>query len=479
MTAYSSPALSIDNPSRLSLYAALGGTFFLRVGGGIMGILTGLFLAAKNTELGSVDHPFHISATLAGVVIASFFITELGGSFVSGGLIDRNGPRRYMIVGPLFGAAAMIATGLLHIQADSSTLQFLIFLGILIAARLLEGAAAAAANPASLAYIATYTSHDASLRSRISGYFELATLVGAIIGVVIGGRLWDSFGQGAFLLNTLVYLASAAVFLSVHSTKKEKPAQSDSAFTLTKLSHSFAKYRKLVGSARLRELIPAWLAFSALLGVLLNHATFQLSSALPRGLSEVPRDHIIRFPGHTLSHAFSGSEVGNVFAIYGIAFGLGILIWSLIIPRIRKSTVMLISGGGVIATSLVIIAINHTGPITDPSVLRMGLVVLMVIVVMVESGFTPAALIYLSDIADTHAENRGMIMGLYSFLFGFGQLAGTIVAGPFADWQGIDGLLLFMIILGVICIFAVLLLRRDEESVHEGLVASNEPVPSH
>src|SRR5579859_5346254 len=121
----SAPVSGIHN--KRSLYGALGGTFFLRAGGGVMGILTGLFLAAKNSELGE-NHPFHISATLAGLIIASFFITELLGSFVSGRLIDHHGPRRYMILGPLFGAAAMIFTSLLHLTADSTVLQFYVFL---------------------------------------------------------------------------------------------------------------------------------------------------------------------------------------------------------------------------------------------------------------------------------------------------------------------------------------------------------------
>jgi MFS family permease len=96
----------------------------------------------------------------------------------------------------------------------------------------------------------------------------------------------------------------------------------------------------------------------------------------------------------------------------------------------------------------------------------------MIIAVIIESGFTPAALIYLSDISELHPENRGMVTGLYSFLLGFGQLGGTIIAGPFADWQGVDGLLIIMGILGFLSILGVLLLRRDEEFTHEGLAPS-------
>src|SRR5581483_2800980 len=124
--------------------------------------------------------------------------------------------------------------------------------------------------------------------------------------------------------------------------------------------------------------------------------------------------------------------------------GVGILLWSLVIPRMRKSTAMLISGLGIIAASVVIGLINHTGPIQEGSTLRLVLIGVMIIAVIIESGFTPAALIYLSDISELHPKNRGMVMGLYSFLLGFGQLGGTIIAGPFADWQGVDGLLIIM-----------------------------------
>src|SRR5579859_1129861 len=451
----SAPVSGIHN--KRSLYGALGGTLFLRIGGGVMGILTGLFLAAKNGESDTI----HITAVLVGIVTASFFITELGGSFVAGGLIDHHGPRRYMILGPLFGAAAMLITGFLN--PGDTPLQFMAFLLMLVVARLLEGSAAAAANPASLALIAVYTSDDPKLRSKISGYFELATLLGGIIGFIIGGRLWDAFGQNAFLLNIAFYLASAVIFFTVDSVKPHESAESQ--------SHNLKSYAGLVAKPRLRELVPAWLCVSALLGVLFNHATFQLSRMHPRR-AEDGLGGALPFPGQTLSHAFNGSQVGYVFGLYAVAFGVGIFVWSLIMPRMRKSTALLISTFGIIAASIVIFLINHTGPIEEPSTLRLVLIPLMIIMVMIESGFTPAALIYLSDMSELYPAQRGMVMGLYSFLFGFGQLAGSILAGPFADWQGIDGLLLFMVILAVLGIFSVLLLRRDEQIAHEGLRAT-------
>jgi len=77
-----------------------------------------------------------------------------------------------------------------------------------------------------------------------------------------------------------------------------------------------------------------------------------------------------------------------------------------------------------------------------------------------ESGFTPAALTFLADIADANATERGVVMGLYSVFLGVGQLLGAALAGPFADLYRIDGLILFSAILGCIALGALLMLRE-------------------
>jgi len=463
MTSTSTIAVPIHHQSPVPLYAALVGTFFLRMGGGIMGILIGLYLAAKDTEMNGPggNLSYVIPATLVGIITASFFITELSGSFIAGNLIDRNGPKRYMIFGPLFGAVAVFITALLHLRGSSPPSQFILFMALLFATRLLEGAAGATTNPAALSYIAAYTSGDAKLRSRISGYFEIATLIGAALGFVFGGQLWKWFidnhhgGQNAFLVDAAIYGLSALIFLvgvrNIESKGKVKPTEAP----------DLKQYVSLISSPRLRELVPAWLAISALLGVLFNHATFQLSNGSSRAGSEFAGGITLPYPGQTLSHAFNGGQIGLVFGLYAAAFGVGIVLWTLVIPRMRKSTIMMISAFGVLVSSLLIAAINHTA-LDGSNPLLYVLIPLMLIAVMVESGFTPAALVYLSDISEAHAENRGMVMGLYSFLLGFGQLLGSVIAGPFADRASIDGLLLFMSILGIISAISVTLLRKDE-----------------
>ena len=51
-------------------------------------------------------------------------------------------------------------------------------------------------------------------------------------------------------------------------------------------------------------------------------------------------------------------------------------------------------------------------------------------------------------------------MGLYSVFLGIGQLLGSTTGGYFADWQGIDGLLLVSAIFGAITLMSLIALRR-------------------
>jgi MFS family permease len=59
-------------------------------------------------------------------------------------------------------------------------------------------------------------------------------------------------------------------------------------------------------------------------------------------------------------------------------------------------------------------------------------------------------------------------MGLYSVFLGVGQLIGTSAGGYFADWNGVDGLVLLSAILGGITGASLLALRRREISDRNG-----------
>jgi predicted MFS family arabinose efflux permease len=87
---------------------------------------------------------------------------------------------------------------------------------------------------------------------------------------------------------------------------------------------------------------------------------------------------------------------------------------------------------------------------------------LLLIAVLVLSGFTPAALTYLADTTERFTQDRGSIMGLYSVFLGIGQLLGTAVGGYMAEWNGIDGLLFGSAIFTGIAGLSLLAIRRSE-----------------
>ena len=142
------------------------------------------------------------------------------------------------------------------------------------------------------------------------------------------------------------------------------------------------------------------------------------------------------------------------------SFVLGIAAWSLIYASMRKTTVMLIGVGGLFLTCLVLFLINLQPALTAPLVLPLS--VLLVVSILIQSGFTPAALAHLADITLAHADTRGAIMGLYSVFLGLGQLLGASLGGPFVDWLGADGMILFTALLGVLAGVLVWRLRGSE-----------------
>ena len=106
---------------------------------------------------------------------------------------------------------------------------------------------------------------------------------------------------------------------------------------------------------------------------------------------------------------------------------------------------LFIGTAGMLQVALVIFAINHT-PLHERA-LVWGWLFLLGIGLLLESGLTPAGLAYLADISEGYAQDRGAIMGVYSVLLGLGQLLGGWLGGPFAEWRGIDGMVVLTLLL--------------------------------
>ena len=130
-------------------------------------------------------------------------------------------------------------------------------------------------------------------------------------------------------------------------------------------------------------------------------------------------------------------------------------------PVIGRQSTLLIGVGGLGFVSLMLWALNHA-PFDASHAMVLPLVGLIMIGVFVQSGFTPAALSYLAEIAEERPEDRGAVMGVYSVLFSVGQLVGGLLAGPFAERMGINGLIVLTGLFCLVALFTVILLGRSE-----------------
>ncbi|MGB8647920.1 MAG: MFS transporter [Anaerolineae bacterium] len=450
-----------------SAIACLVGTFILRMAAAVMGNMIHLYFAKIDREV------YPISFTMRSAINAVFFLPELFGSPLLGAMSDRYGRKLFILLGPLTGAVAVQITALTTI------------LPLLAITRFLEGFSTASAIPATLGYLSAITSQDEALRARVMGLFEIATFGGAIAGLLLGGPLFDTFQNHAFTVNGIIYLASLAILYFGMIESKSLRTQSPAVALGKQLGNIWKSTQEALGKAyggiqtalttgKVWRFAPAWLAINMLPGLWINNATGQIvkTSWLPSQILFV-NGHAIFIPGLVLGKfpdqllfgslggtANPGTTISLVGGIILIFFTTGILLWSLIVSRFRRTSLMLFCTLGLPVVVAALLMVNHA-PGFDAPLLRVYLGI-AAIALMIVSGFTPAALTYLADLTEHSPVNRGAIMGLYTVLFGLGQFSGEVLGGPFGDWQGIDGLLVLTFVLGLVATGTIFWLRHTE-----------------
>jgi MFS family permease len=417
-----------------SLIAVVIGTLVLRLSSQTMGQMLQYYLTAIN------DNYFPISYTTQAFITASFFIPELLGSPILGAMSDRHGRKLFILLGPILGAIAVLITSL------TTAIWLLVF------TRLLEGLSTASSVPSTLGYISEVTVGRPKLRARVMGLFEITLVGGIAIGAVAGGYLWKFFGTAqtilglhvispAFALNAILYLFCFLIFWR-GIREISNPTRQASTH-----DHSWNRLLDALRAPQVWKFVPAWLGINSIIGAWLNTANRLMTG----------RGH---FAGQLLTGNVSPERFGNGFAILAVVFSLGVLGWSFYIGSRRRTSIMLVATGGLFATLVSVYSLNHLGSFDSP--FHYPLLTSLLISVVVLSAFTPAALIYLADVTESKAQDRGSIMGLYSVFLGVGQLIGTVSGGLFAGWAGIDGLVLLSAILGLITLWTLVVLRRQE-----------------
>jgi len=437
----------------LSFGGLLFGSLLLRAAAGAMGENIQFYFNAINDAAHNPNNPlitlihahvYPIDYTLGGLIIAAFFAAELIGALVLGSLSDHYGRKPFIVLGPVFGAIAV------QITALTTSMVLLVF------TRLMEGLSTATSSPATLAYIADVTADNPKLRARLVGFFEVVTIAGVAAGFALGGWLWRTFGppailfgipltSPAFAVNALLYVVSLLILWFGVSESRARSQTTQAAPTSARAT--LAQYWRTLSSPEVAGFAPAWIAVNAVLGIWINLSARILTD--PRG-----------FPGQLLVGHFTSFQAGNIRALYAVCFVVGIAGWSLFYAGLRKTTVMLIGIGGLFLTCGTMFLINQQPAMNAPLVLPLG--GLLVLCILIMSGFTPAALAHLADISLGHAETRGAIMGLYSVFLGLGQFVGASTGGPFVDWLGADGMILCTLLLGVVAGVLVWRLRATE-----------------
>ncbi len=435
-----------------SIAAVLIGTFTLRFSTGLTGGLL-VYYIAKMPRHGGPE----ISALELGAITAAYFIAELTLSPVFGVLADHLGAHRVMQWGPVFGAVAVIMTG---VPVALIPIAIVVWLAV---TRLLEGAAAGSSIPSILGYIALATSGDEQLRGRTVSRFEAATLAGLGGGVVAAGWIFDLIGPIGFFVNAAVYGLSFVIYrFAVADPQPARVTQMEAATQADRRSHSrfdWARYREVIGNPGVWLLAPTWIALNAVVGSWTTQSVFQLVRTPSR-----------TFSGQMLMGGFDPAQVSVGLAVGMLVFFAGLLYWGNKFRALRRTTIIFIGIGGGLLMLAAIFGLNHSLDWGIPLQAIMALGTCAGLFVL--AGATPAALGLLADMSEAHPEDRGAIMGLYSVFLAVGQITGALAGGAAADWRGIDGILAASLGLLLIALLPIHRLRSSEHLIdvhaHDG-----------
>jgi MFS family permease len=421
----------LDRPEPANLRSvslALCGTFVLRCASYASGLLVLVSLGIKSRN--EAD----LTAGIASLVAVTFYASELIGAPLFGAWSDRIGRKPFMILGPILGGIAAQLMGLTMV------------IPILVLVRILQGLSTATAAPATLGFLSAQTATSERLRGRVMGFYEAATVVGLALGAAVGGKLHDQFGGVSFTIVAGMYVLALIPFIFVR----------DRAW-LPRTAPHHANLLSRMLNRRLMRFAPAWLAANAVLG-----AWFSVGPFLAAGA-----------PNHAqfLMRGFTPGEIGMAYLVFGVLFTVGAIVWGFIMPLIGRHATLLIGVAGLGFASLTLWTLNHV-PFDATATVVPLLIGLVAVGIFVESGFTPAALAYLAEIAEERAEDRGSVMGVYSVLLSIGQLLGGALAAPFAERMGINGLILLTGLLCLIALFTVMLLGQSERRHQSRLLAA-------
>src|SRR5712664_2629166 len=404
------PYTSSKPRSRLAL--VILGNGFMRIASGASGVLVGLCLADL------ANRGFHVNAALVGTLGAVAFGSELIAGVPMGLASDAIAPRALMTGGALLGA---IATQLFGMSGRPS---------VFFLSRTVEGLSAAAVTPSLLSHLTDVTDRNHALRARVMSYFELSLLAGLALGGLAGAQLWRFLDARAFSAVALLYILSAGLLLFGGAGSRSHGSK-----------EAISGFYRALREPSLRRLAPVWLCVNTIVGLWLGPTFIFL-------LTRRSQTHQF-LDGALADHP---DRVGWVLLGYAIVFGTGVSGWSVVLPRMSEQRALRIALVAMVAVCIGLLLLNYSGG--QMHLVRWPLATFSIICVMVESGFTPAALFLLAGAIGAQA-GRGAAMGIYSVLLSIGAIAGSFLAAALGQALAVDGLIYATLAMAVVALVFV------------------------
>jgi MFS family permease len=373
--------------------------FLLRLTGAATAVVVALYLTRINAQVRPVT-----TLEVSLIVVVSYSVVELTLSPFAGALSDRYGSRSLLLLGVMLAAAGVQLTAF-----TTATV-------VLLTTRLLAGLGDALTTPLLLKQLTALTAGHDERRARVMTLFELTTLLSFALGSTLGGFALDRLGTSVFSGLALLYLLTLPLLWSRQLYWDERLVTEAGAIP-------WRRYLQLLRLPQLWRSALAWLALNTVLGLWLSQSTFQLAGPVA--------------PSQALVGKFDERQVSLIFAGYGTVILTGLLLWSRVLPGRRKTDVMLVALAGMVSASLAVLALNSP-EITGTQ--RPIVLAWLAVSVIVETGFTPAVLVFLGDISDLETWGRGALMGLYNVSLNAGQLLGAWLGAAAAGWAAINGL---------------------------------------
>jgi MFS family permease len=423
--------LDAGNParSRGHLTAAIFAHALLRIGASADGTLVGLYLAYLGRTHAGID------VRTAGLLGATAYGAELCASLPLGLAADVLSARGLMLLGSLMSA---MGTGLFALTARTP---------IFLVSRLMQGAGIAGVTPPLLTVLARGAIQAPIRRARLMSLFELSMLAGLALGGLAASGLWVRMREGAFGILALA-AAGCGVFLFAST-----PPQSGEG-----VSPALRGLQEVLKDRFVRALAPVWVCVNAVIGLWLGPTLVFLLTEQSHG-------------GQYLVGRFSAApaHIGWLMLSYTALFGLGVSLWSFVLPRFSFYAALRVSLLAMLGVCFVLFALNHS--VGGVGIARGALLLAAALLILVESGFTPAALTWLAASLE-RLGGKGAAMGLYSVLLGLGAVIGSLLGAVLGEVWQVDGLLLGTLILALVALW---LLRSLGSAGTESHAVSQAP----